>query len=80
MPYCGKTMDRKRNKRLRRGRTTCYSCGRNLTMGEVKSFVENFPFKICDACASKDSTRLTDEPVNSGSCNDGDLAPKCERS
>jgi hypothetical protein len=31
-------------------------------------------------CLEKDSTRLTDEPVNSGSCNDGDLAPKRERS
>jgi hypothetical protein len=29
---------------------------------------------------AKDSTRLTDEPVNSGSCNDGYLAPKRERS
>jgi len=29
---------------------------------------------------AKDSTRLTDDPVNSGSCIDGDLAPKCERS
>ena len=31
-------------------------------------------------CLGKDSTRLTDDPVNCGSCNDGDLAPKCERS
>ena len=28
----------------------------------------------------KHSTRLTDEAVNSESCNDGDLTPKCERS
>ena len=31
-------------------------------------------------CLEKDSTRLTDDPVNSGSCNDGDLAPECEQS
>jgi len=30
-------------------------------------------------CGAKDSTRLTDDPINSGSCNDGDLAPKRER-
>ena len=28
----------------------------------------------------KDSTRLTDEPVNSGSCNDGELGEKCDQS
>jgi hypothetical protein len=28
----------------------------------------------------KDSTRLTDEAVNSGSCNDGELGQKCDQS
>jgi hypothetical protein len=37
-------------------------------------------FSLTGGPTKKDSTRLTDEPVNSGSCNDGDLAPKCERS
>ena len=27
----------------------------------------------------KDSTRLTDEPVNSGSCDDGELGEKCDQ-
>ena len=27
----------------------------------------------------KHSTRLTDEPVNSGSCNDGELGEKCDQ-
>lgn len=31
-------------------------------------------------CLEKDSTRLTDEPVNIGSCNDGELQAKRERS
>jgi hypothetical protein len=34
----------------------------------------------CPYCAEKDSTRLTAEPVDSGSCNDGDLASKREQS
>lgn len=52
MPWCGKTMDRKRNQRMRRGKTSCYSCGRNLTVAEVESFVASYPFKMCDACAA----------------------------
>lgn len=28
----------------------------------------------------KDSTRLTDEAVNNGSCNDGELGEKCDQS
>lgn len=31
-------------------------------------------------CLEKDSTRLTDEAVNSGSCNDGELGKKCDQS
>jgi hypothetical protein len=31
-------------------------------------------------CLEKDSTRLTDEPVNSESCNDGELNEKCDQS
>ena len=34
----------------------------------------------CPGCSEKDSTRLTDEAVNSGSCNDGELGEKCDQS
>ena len=30
--------------------------------------------------AQKDSTRLTDDAVNGGSCNDGELGEKCDQS
>jgi len=32
-----------------------------------------------ESWAGKDSTRLTDDPVNSGSCNDGELDKKCDQ-
>jgi DNA (cytosine-5)-methyltransferase 1 len=37
-------------------------------------------WSILTSDLKKDSTRLTDEPVNSGSCNDGELGAKCDQS
>lgn len=62
MPWCGKQMDRKRNARMSRGKTTCYSCGRCLTVHEVDSFIDSYPFKICDTCAAKKIIERVDGP------------------
>ena len=51
---------------------TCTRC--RATYGRVNGLW------IIDAeTIPKDSTRLTDDPVNSGSCNADDLAPKREQ-
>jgi ribosome-binding protein aMBF1 (putative translation factor) len=35
------------------GKTHCYKCGRKLTKKERDSYVDGYPFKVCDDCAVK---------------------------
>ena len=54
---------------------TCTRC--RATYGRCNGIWRVDPSTI--PVTEKDSTRLTDDPVNSGSCNAGDLAPKREQ-
>jgi hypothetical protein len=62
------------------GATICSQRTDGHACGWCRGMLTPCPVMIARTALEKHSTRLTDEPVNSGSCNDDKLGEKCDQS